>query len=131
MIPYKAKTSYVQIASEMSLDPNDVKVINQFYWKFIRNQLSDLVNPIIFLTGLGTMEIKHWRINRVVERLEKKVQKWSDTSKGSAIYDGYVNDLNKVLNMRTMLNTEAENRLSTKTKRELYEHEKCNKDLEK
>ncbi len=123
MNPYKTRNSYPEIAEQFSLEVEDIKSINQFYWKYIHKQLSNLVNPIILITGLGTMDIKHWRVESAIEKLKKNVKKWSHTKRGSVIYDGYQEDLLKVLQLKSALASEVINENNTNVRKDSYKNE--------
>lgn len=121
MNPYKAKNVYEDVAGKLPAEKEDIKLINQFYWKYLRSALSSLSNPVINITGLGNMEIKHWKIGSTISKLENKVTNWSQTTTGSIIYDNYTADLEKVKTLRNLYNQEMLLKQGVKLKKQHYE----------
>ncbi len=120
MNPYKARNSYEMIAAELDTEVDNVKIINNFYWKTIRVQLSSLTYPVINLVGLGHMKIKSWKVDPKIQELTNKKNKWETINTGSPIFENYANDLEKVLKVKLTMEAEKKREQAIKTLRLNY-----------
>lgn len=71
MRPLKTKELYVELAFKTGHTIEEVKTVSEFFWSHVREQLSNLTDIRIHLTGLGDFVIKHWLIDKEIERCEK------------------------------------------------------------
>lgn len=76
MNPLKAKSLYKETASSLQINEEDVTDLNNFYWKYIRKSMTNLVSPNIYLTGLGEFKIKKKNLFKSVDNFEKKLEFW-------------------------------------------------------
>lgn len=71
MRPLKTKELYVELAFKTGNTIEEVKTVSDFFWGEVREQLSNLSDVRIHLTGLGDFVIKHWLIDKEVERCQQ------------------------------------------------------------
>lgn len=71
MRPLKTKELYVELAFKTGNTIEEVKTVSDFFWNEVRKHLSDLSDVRIHLTGLGDFVIKHWLIDKEVERCQQ------------------------------------------------------------
>jgi Zn-dependent M16 (insulinase) family peptidase len=65
---------YVELAFETGRTIEEVKTVSDFFWAEVRENLSNLANVRIHLTGLGDFVIKHWLIDKEVQRCQQIMQ---------------------------------------------------------
>lgn len=106
MNPAKTKTLYPLIAEKLNKEESDIKDLNTFYWKYIRKQLSSLVNPKIHITGLGEMNIKPWKVDPLLNVLTNKTNYHTKKNPDHPITKDYKNDLDKILSLQKLMNEE-------------------------
>ena len=71
MHPKKAKQLIPEVASSLGLPEDCVTEIVNFYWSEVRRALSSLSEPRIHITNLGDFVIKDWKIDPLIQGLEK------------------------------------------------------------
>lgn len=82
MRPTKTKDLYPEIAFASGSTPEEVKVVAEHFWSKVRESLSSLSDIRIHLENLGDFTIKHWLIEKEIEKLEgimKHREKWADS----------------------------------------------------
>lgn len=68
MRPLKTKDLYTEIAFTSGATIEEVKAVSDFFWGEVRNSLSLLTDVRVHLQGLGDFTIKHWLIDKEIER---------------------------------------------------------------
>jgi len=79
--PKKAKDFTPEVAEELNISEDIVKDVVDYYWRSIRKNLSSLEHTRIHLTNLGDFTIKHWKIDGMIEGLEK----WEENNKSRGL----------------------------------------------
>jgi len=108
MIPKKAIKFCNQVAEELNTDTSLVEDLIEFYYKEVRQLMTDLVHPRIDLEGLGHFVVKENLIKKTIPKLEKSL-KTHDTSTFNAYFTkkGKEVTLEQLLNMQLKLQQEA------------------------
>ena len=120
----KARLAYPGIATLTLVPVEDVKLINDHYWKEIRSKLTDMTSPRVTLIGMGDMIIKHWKMEERIAYLQTRVEKSSKFNtpvKDSPYYTAYVKDMVKLKKMEDMLQEDSIKKNINKQKRLDYE----------
>lgn len=117
MIPIKAKNLYPVVAASISKEEADVKDITSFYWKYIRKQLSDLVNPKVYIAGLGEFNIKPWKVDTTITNLTAKSTYWFNKNPDHTFHKEYDQDLQKVVQLKQLMNHDTVKKEQIKTYR--------------
>jgi len=103
MNPKKSKIYKQDIAQQLGIHEDVVDAFIEFYYQKVREALSNLEYPKIYLTNLGTFNI---RVNRVKENLKKQKDMLGNITKQT--YNGYeksvgikekIEEYDKILNM--------------------------------
>jgi len=69
--PKKAKEFIDDVAKEVGLSKEVVESVISFYYRQLRNSLSDLSHYRVHVTNLGDFTVKHWKIDDKIDKLEK------------------------------------------------------------
>lgn len=120
----KARLAYPLIAAITLVPVEEVKLINDHYWKEIRSKLTDMTSPRVTLIGMGDMNIKHWKMDERIAYLQTRVEKsskWNTPEKDSPYYTAYVKDMYKLRKMEALLQTDSIKKGINKQKRLDYE----------
>lgn len=72
MNPKKAKEFIKPTAQQLQLDEEFVKDLVEFFYKKLRLNLQKLNCHNIYVSKLGTFSAKSWRIDDVIEEMERK-----------------------------------------------------------
>jgi len=86
MNPKKANKFYKEFAEENSHEENLVESIIEFYYKNVRNLLTDLSYPRINIDGLGHITAKPMIVKKGIDKL-RKVLDGHDTSTFKAYHN--------------------------------------------
>lgn len=65
MIPKKASNFILPTAKATDSSEELVKAVTSFYWTEVRKSLIEMRGHNIFVEGLGTFRVKHWKIPEV------------------------------------------------------------------
>lgn len=68
MRPTKTKELYPQIAAATGCTEEEVKAVSESFWSYVRESLSNLKDVRIHLHNLGDFTIKHWLIEKEIDR---------------------------------------------------------------
>ncbi len=71
MHPKKAKEFIDDVAKEVGLSKEVVESIISFYYRQLRQNLSNLSYNRVHVTNLGDFTIKHWKIDDRIDKLQK------------------------------------------------------------
>jgi nucleoid DNA-binding protein len=69
--PKKAKEFIDDVAKEVGLSKEVVESIISFYYRQLRQNLSNLSYNRVHVTNLGDFTIKHWKIDDRIDKLQK------------------------------------------------------------
>ena len=86
MKPVKARVLYQELSEEKDLAKHLVENLIDFYYKNVRNLLSELYHPRINITGLGVFAARERAIKNAIPKFEKYLKN-HDTSTYSAYYN--------------------------------------------
>jgi hypothetical protein len=68
--PLKTKELFPDIAEKTNASQDEVRAVADFFWSEVRESLSKLSDIRIHLHNLGDFTIKHWLIDKEVERCQ-------------------------------------------------------------
>lgn len=80
MRPLKTKELFPKIAQETNCSEDEVRVVADFFWAEVRESLSKLSDIRVHLHNLGDFTIKHWLIDKEVERCKNIITNRSQLS---------------------------------------------------
>lgn len=75
MRPLKTKELYPEIAFATGSTPEEVKAVSEYFWSQVRESLSLLTDVRIHLHGLGDFTVKHWLIDKEIEKYHQIISK--------------------------------------------------------
>lgn len=73
MNPKKAREFIQPTAEKLGVDSNLVNDLASFFWSDVRKAVVDIKGHNIVIPGLGTMRIKPWKLNELIERYQSHV----------------------------------------------------------
>ena len=84
MKPKKSKEFIPEVSKELDISQNIVEAVVQMYWKDVWENITNLSSPKIHIENLGDFNIKHWVIEKEINKCEgyfnntsaKGAQKW-------------------------------------------------------
>ena len=77
MRPLKTRDLYPEIAFASGATIDEVKAVSEFFWSEVRSSLSLLTDVRIHLHELGDFTIKHWLIDKEIEKYRRIINKRS------------------------------------------------------
>lgn len=80
MRPLKTKELFPQIAENTNCSEDEVRAVSDFFWSEVRKSLSSLSDIRVHLVNLGDFTIKHWLIDKEVERCRNIISRRSQLS---------------------------------------------------
>lgn len=86
MNPKKSNNLYTQVAEDLNIDKDLVESLTEFYYKEVRNLLTNLSYPRINVDGLGHFVAKPFIVNKTIDRISKGLES-HDTSTFKAYYN--------------------------------------------
>jgi hypothetical protein len=126
MIPKKANSLYKEVSEDLSIDQTLVEDCIEFYYKEIRQQLTNLTYPRINVPGLGHFVIKKTVVDRDINRFNKALED-HDTSTFTAYYNKKTIEakLDLLVKMQEMI-VKEENKKENLIKKRNEEYTKTN-----
>lgn len=108
MNPKKAKDYVKDVAEELDINENLVDLFVNFYYEKLRQALSDLVYPKVYVNNLGTFNIRKLKLENSIKKQKdilgnlKKMtyngyEKSVNVAKKIELYEKALEDLNKLL----------------------------------
>jgi len=118
MIPYKAKILTNDVAEELNVSKTLVDDLIEFYYKDVRQNLSELNHPRINIEGLGQFVIRANGVNSAIPKYEKALNT-HDTSTFTAYYNKKLIEdrLELLRKMQSMLELEEQKKKEFKSKK--------------
>ena len=118
MIPHKAKNLTKDIAEELNISKTLVDDLIEFYYKDVRENLSELNYPRINIEGLGQFVIRANGVHKAIPKYEKALNT-HDTSTFTAYYNKKIIEDRLVLlrKMQDMLDQEEQKKKEFKSKK--------------
>jgi nucleoid DNA-binding protein len=86
MIPKKSKLLYKDVSEEMNVSENLVDSLIDFYYKELKNTLTNLEHPRVNVEGLGQFVIRKNLVTRSIPKYNKMLEN-HDTSTFKAYYN--------------------------------------------
>ena len=86
MIPKKTSKLYAQVAEDLDIEEILVETISDFYYKKVRECLTNLKHPRINVDGLGQFIVKKTLVKRSIPRYRKALET-HDTSTFGAYFN--------------------------------------------
>ena len=86
MIPKKASSLYKQVSEDLEIDQTLVEHCIDFYYKKVRECLTNLVHPRINIEGLGHFITKASTVKKSIPRFKKSLEN-HDTSTFGAYFN--------------------------------------------
>tara|TARA_R100001460_G_scaffold85078_1_gene126408 strand:- start:175 stop:558 length:384 start_codon:yes stop_codon:yes gene_type:complete len=86
MKPVKTRVLYEELSEEKDLTKHLIENLIDFYYKNVRNLLSELYHPRINITGLGIFIARERAVKKAIPKFEKYLKN-HDTSTYSAYYN--------------------------------------------
>lgn len=86
MIPKKANKFYTQISEDLNVNTSLVEDLVDYFYKELRQNLTDLKYPRLNVEGLGHFVIKSRSVRKAIPRYQKSLQN-HDTSTFGAYYN--------------------------------------------
>jgi len=77
LIPKKHSEIVKQLANELSLDEELVQDVTSFYWKNIRQNVSNLTHERITIRGLGDFRIKRKKVQELLDKYNSMLSKFN------------------------------------------------------
>lgn len=74
MRPVKTKELYPQVASETGHTEEEVRMVAEFFFSQVREALSNLIDVRIHLHNLGDFTVKHWLIDKEIDRCNQIIK---------------------------------------------------------
>jgi len=124
LVPRKAKTFKKEVAQDLNLSEHLIDKAVDCYWEAVRKTLVNMTEPSILLNGLGTFKIRHWDIDKHIEKNTLILQRIEGKFKSYPITLDLKDKLEKLKKMK-----ELSDAVQEKLKKK--KNEKVNKNLEK
>jgi nucleoid DNA-binding protein len=86
MIPKKSKLLYKDVSEEMNVSENLVDALIDFYYRELKNTLTNLQHPTINVEGLGQFVIRKNLVTKSIPKYNKMLEN-HDTSTFKAYYN--------------------------------------------
>jgi 4-alpha-glucanotransferase len=119
MIPKKANKLYKDVAEDMDIEEVLVEDLIEFYYKEVRNKLSNLSHPRINVEGLGHFVAKSSLIKKAIPRYIKSLEN-HDTSTFGAYFNkkGIEQKVELLVKLEQQINTEEQKKETFKKKKD-------------
>lgn len=117
MNPVKPSEIYKKYSDKSGVSEEDVTDINKFYWKHVKNKMTSLVTPSIYLTGLGRFSLKQNKIFPAIEKYRESMKHWREKEIHSPITIGYEQNYKLLSDMGNILKAEWERKKEHREKR--------------
>ena len=85
------------ISQNKDLSVKTVATINKYYWKAVRNKISNLETTAIFVRGLLTFTASRYNVNVLIKktihsiRITKSSTKYGEIKRNAILEDNYIN----------------------------------------
>jgi len=68
LIPKKNKEVIKLVSTELNISEELADAVVSHYWKRVRKSMVDLEHHAIFVEGLGTFKVKHWKLPDIIQK---------------------------------------------------------------
>jgi|TARA_R110000868_G_scaffold330167_1_gene591098 hypothetical protein len=108
MNPKKANKLYHQVAEDLNINEDLVETITEFYYKEVKNLMTNLLEPRINVEGLGHFTTRPMVINKTIDRISK-ILETHDTSTFKAYHNKKATEikLNALLKLKIKIDVEV------------------------
>lgn len=133
MTPKKVKTIINKTSEDLNISESIIDDVISFYWKQVRNSIVEVKNDSLKINGLGTFNVKSWKLNGIIDKYEKNIkslEKYNNkymTFQRHAILANTKKRLEKLQALKEKINKEKLRKKEIKEKRKEYVN---NKNLE-
>ena len=128
MNPDKVRNLLPSFAMEMGRPVEEVEALVGFFYKTLRQELSSLSSTVILVENLGNFYVKEKCLDTTITTFQKLIDGTSNkTIREYTTKQELKESLDKMINLKTLLEVERERRIGVINKR--YNNE-SNKDLE-
>jgi nucleoid DNA-binding protein len=86
MIPKKASKLYKEVSEDLNIEESLVENLIEFYYREVRNAMTELKHPKLVIEGLGNFVIKPYAVRKAIPRYIKTLDD-HDTSTFNAYYN--------------------------------------------
>jgi hypothetical protein len=86
MNPKKSNKLYIQVAEDLNITEDLVEAITEFYYKEVKNLMTNLLEPRINVEGLGHFTTRSIVVNKSIDKISK-VLETHDTSTFKAYHN--------------------------------------------
>ena len=122
MNPKKSKKLIDEVAKEVPFSPDCIQAISNFYWREVWNSVTTLAAPKIHIENLGDFTIKHWLIDKEIDRSEAFSLKSNKRAK-----EKYMAGLDITKRIELLKNIKSQVEEENQRKEFIYEHKRNNK----
>lgn len=121
MIPKKISKLYQPVSEDLDVEESLVEHLMEFYFKSLKDQLSNLSHPRINVEGLGHFVIKPGMVKKSIMRYSKALEN-HDTSTFNAYHNKRMveNKLELLIEMERKLLVQEEEKQKFKEKKDEY-----------
>lgn len=134
MNPKRAAEHIRPTAEDTDMSENLVKDLTSFYWKDVRECLTHLKYPNVYISNLGVFKCKHWDLQKFADKYEEmiahytKVAETKLTVQKFAVQKDFEAKLEMVKNMQALVADELNKKKKVK---QLRDDKKTKNNLEK
>lgn len=118
MIPKKANTLYRQVSEDLGIDEDLLETFIEFYYKDIKDKLTNLKHPRVNVEGLGQFVAKPTVVKKAIVRYSKSLEN-HDTS----TFGAYHNKKSMEVKLDLLIKLERKI-IEQQTKKELFKKNK-------
>jgi nucleoid DNA-binding protein len=121
MKPHRIKDLISPLAHQHGLSQEVAEKIVRSYWSYVREVLSKLEEPRVMLPNLGTFNVKHWSVDKMIKHNNVNINylRPQGTIKSYATMKEREKDLEAMLKIQEKLATEREDRKIFKEKKSI------------
>lgn len=118
MIPKKANKLYKEVAEQLNIDEALVETFIEFYYKEVKNTLSNLQYPRVNVEGLGHFVAKPGLVRKHIPRITKVLEE-HDTSTFGAFHNKkmLMNKLELLIKLEKQIAKEENRKVEFKQKK--------------
>lgn len=122
MIPKKPNDLIKELANTTGHSEDMIKEVVAIYWKQIRKELSSLQHTGVVADKLGTFEVKHWKIEETLRKLEDKMRNLNvNTFSGYEARKEYLEKHRRLITLQEKFDEEARRKKEVRSSR----NDKC------
>ena len=74
MTPKKVKTIIKKTSDDLNISESIVDDVISFYWKQVRESIVEVKSNSLKINGLGTFNVKSWKLKGIIDKYEKNIK---------------------------------------------------------